>query len=170
LTHQRNIFFDNRVYDLALRIPSALRGAGILHRWTLHYLNRVLPLIPNANTWLPPIAPGSAGKITKKIRPTLGKIRRSLLSAGRHDHPVLVTSGSWAMQRQLYGKDARYKLEIERIIKDESNFPDDIFHRKEIERTWACYLQGDTSYHFEIDSLFSFGALQRLIKFDGLNL
>jgi len=170
LTHQRNIFFDNRVYDLALRIPSALRGAGILHRWTLHYLNRVLSLIPNANTWLPPIAPGSAGKITKKIRPTLGKIRRSFLAVGRHDQPVLVTSGSWALSQQLYRKDARYKLEIERIIKDESNFPDDIFHREEIEKTWARYLQGDTSYHFEIDSLFSFGALQRLIKFDGLNL
>jgi len=170
LTHQRNIFFDNRVYDLALGIPSKLRGAGILHRWTLHYLNPLLPLIPNANTWLPPIAPSAAGKITKRIRPTLGKTRRNLLSMGRPDRPVLVTSGSWSLSQQLYRKDARYQMEIERIIKDESNFPDDIFHREEIERTWTRYLQGETSHHFEIDSLLSFGALQGLIKFDGLSL
>jgi hypothetical protein len=94
-------------------------------------------------------------------------MRRSILSAGR-SRPVTATSGSWALTQQLYRKDARYQAEIEEIIKDESNFPDDIFIREEIERTWARYLQGDTSYHFEIDSLLSFGSLKKIIQFDGL--
>jgi hypothetical protein len=167
LARQRNIFFDNGVFDLASRIPSRLRGAGVLHRWTLGYLNPLLPFIPDANTWLPPLVPGFAGKMAKKIRPTIGKMRRGVLSAG-HSRPVLVTSGSWAMKQQLYGKDDRYRLKIEETIEDASLFPDDIFDREEIKRTWTRYLQGDTSNHFEIESLLSFGSLQRMVRFGGL--
>lgn len=75
---ERNIFFDNEVNEISLKIPSMVRGAGLLHKWTLHHLNRILTLIPDANTFLPPVFPKSFGILTKKIRPTLGRIRRCM--------------------------------------------------------------------------------------------
>lgn len=164
---ERNIFFDNQVNDINLKIPAALRDNGILHKQILQHLNKMLPLIPDANTFLPPIMPKSIGTLTKKIRPTLGKIRRSAALKSKNK-PVLKTSGSWGMMHQMYRKDPLYKGKIEELILDGNIFPEEIFDASSIKNTWEEYLAGDISLHIEINALLSFGLLNKLLPFNGI--
>lgn len=173
LAGERNIRFDNRVDDLSLEIPAKLRGAGILHRWTLQSMNKLLPLIPNANTFLPPLFPRFWGDMAKKIRPVLGEIRRSFIAkfVVRSDNkPLLTTSSSWLITRELYRKDPCYRSTIEEIISNDELFPSEIFELTEIRRTWNEFLKGNNLLIFEIDALLSFGALQRLIACGGISI
>lgn len=170
LAAERNIFFDNEVNEISLKIPSQLRGAGVLHKWTLHYLNKILPLIPNTNTFMPPIFPNRLGILAKKIRPVLGKIRRHpILYTRQKNKPLLNTSGSWLLMHEMYRKDSRYRKTIERLINDDI-FPSDIFSLLEIRKTWQDYLSGNLDLHFEIQALLSFGTLHKLIPFDKVML
>jgi len=169
LAGERNIFFDNKVNEISLQIPSALRGAGILHKWTLYYLNKTLPLIPNANTWLPPILPNKLGSYTKKIRPFLGRVRRGIIPK-QSNKPVLQTSGSWVLMHEMCRKDSRYKEKIEETINDMGIFPPEIFDVIQIKKTWQEYLAGNINLHFEIQALLSFGTLHRLIPCKAIEL
>ena len=165
---ERNIVFDNAVYDLGLSMPSQLRGAGIIHRWTLHYLNKKLPFIPNANTFLPPVVPIELHHLAKKVRPTLGKIRRRVTNSKKS--ASIKTSGSWVMMHHLCRQDKRYMSKIEEIIYDKNLFPDDIFDSAEINNTWREYTGGNMNFSYEIQALLSFGSLHNLIPTRGLDL
>jgi len=169
LAGERNIFFDNEVNEISLKIPSMVRGAGLLHKWTLHHLNRILTLIPDANTFLPPVFPKSFGILTKKIRPTLGRIRRGIVPKSK-SKPVLKTSGSWLLTHEMYRKDSRYRQRIENLIVDENVFPSEIFDFKQIKNTWNEYLAGNISLHFEVGALLSFGNLHRMVLCNGIEL
>lgn len=166
---ERNIFFDNEVDDLSLRIPSRIRAGGVLHRWTLHYLNKKLPLIPNANTFLPPVFPDRVGKFAKKVRPLLGRVRRNILTRQKNK-PTLNTSGSWLLRGEMYRKDPRYRGRIEKTINDASLFPPDLFDPAQISMAWEGFLSGNADFIFDIDALLSFGALHKLIPCEGIEL
>jgi len=167
LSRERNLYFDNDLDDVSRRIPSDIRGAGVLHKWILHYLNSKLLLIPDSNTWLPPIVPKKLGMAAKRVRPMLGKIRRRLISKGP-DRPVLATSGSWVLFRELYRKDARYKSRIEELLTDKTVFVPDIFDNVEITKAWRKFVAGDISLQFEIDALLSFGVLSKSICYNNI--
>ena len=164
---ERNIFLDNEVNRISLEIPSKLRSAGILHKWTLYHLKRTLTFIPDSNTFLPPIFPNSIGSFIEKARPALGRIRRSLITKSNNT-PILKTSGSWISMPEMYRKDSMYKRKIEEIINSDSIFPGDIFDGSRIKRTWEEYLAGNTNLHFEIDALLSFGTLNKLLPCSGI--
>lgn len=166
---ERNIFFDNEVNEISLKIPSLIRGAGLLHKWTLHHLNRILTLIPDANTFLPPVFPNSIGIFAKKIRPTIGRIRRCAVHKPK-SKPVLKTSGSWLLMHEMYRKDSRYRKRIENLIIDENVFPSEIFDLEQIRNTWNEYLAGNTSLHFEVEALLSFGNLHRMVVCNGIEI
>ena len=167
LAGERNIFFDNEVNEISLKIPSMVRGAGLLHKWTLHHLNIILALIPDANTFLPPVFPNSIGILTKKIRPTLGRIRRDIVPKSK-SKPVLKTSGSWLLTHEMYRKDSRYRGKIEELLNDESLLPDEIFDISRIRKTWEEYLAGNISLHIEINALLSFAVLNKLLPYEGI--
>jgi len=169
LAGERNIFFDNEVNEISLKIPSMVRGAGLLHKWTLHHLNRILTLIPDANTFLPPVFPNSIGIFAKKIRPTLGRIRRGIVPKSK-SKPVLKTSGSWLLTHEMYRKDSRYRKRIENLIVDENIFPSEIFDLQQIKNTWNEYLAGNISLHFEVEALLSFGSLHKMVSCNGIEL
>ena len=169
LAGERNIFFDNEVNKISLKIPSTLRSAGILHKWTLHHINRILALIPDANTFLPPVFPNGIGIFAKKIRPTLGRVRRCIVPKSK-SKPVLKTSGSWLLTDEMYRKDSQYKKRIENLIVNENIFPSEIFDLEQIKNTWNEYLAGNTSLHFEIEALLSFGNLHRMVVCNGIKL
>ncbi|MFX0208312.1 MAG: hypothetical protein ACFFDT_20175, partial [Candidatus Hodarchaeota archaeon] len=166
---ERNIFFDNDVDQISLAIPSSIRGAGLLHKWTLFHLRRKLTMIPDANTFLPPVFPKSIGIITKKIRPTLGRIRRGFV-AKSNSKPVLRTSGSWLLTHEMYRKDSQYKKRIENLIVDKKVFPSEIFDLEQIRNTWNEYLAGNIGLHFEVEALLSFGSLHKMITFSGIEI
>jgi hypothetical protein len=168
LAKERNVCLDNQLTDVSLRIPARLRGKGVLHRWILYNLNKKVILIPDANTFLPPVVIPKARLITKQIRPWLGKLRRGVSKAGAQG-VRLQTSGSWLLLHELYRKDDRYRRQIESLIFDQNLLPPDIFDHDEIKRTWTDYLGGDISLHFDVEALRSFASLQSLIPSGGVD-
>lgn len=170
LAMERNLYFDNDLNDLSLKIPSKIRGAGILHIHTLRHLNKKLMFIPDANTFLPPITPKKLKNIAKTIRPILGNLRRSIIRKRKGEEPVLKTSGSWLLLHEMYRKDLKYKQRIESIFTDKSIFPSEIFDLQQIGKTWEEYLRGNINLNFEVEALLSFGSLQKLITFNDIAL
>ena len=169
LAKERNIRLDNELDELSLRIPSHLRGAGILHSWTLFHLNKRLILIPDTNTFLPPFFPSSLKQTAKKIRPSIGRLRRRLLRKDSSE-PVLKTSGSWLLLHEMYRKDCHYRQYIENIFTDKNIFPPEIFNLVNIKKTWDEYQKGNINLDFEIEGLLSFGTLNKKTSFSGLEL
>lgn len=166
LARERNICFDNELNDLSLCIPSSMRS-GVLHKWILYRLSKSLAFIPDANTMLPPFFPKAAGKAAKKVRPFLGRIRRARLTKN-NGQPSLKTSGSWLLTHEMYRKDDRYRSRIERTIRNPEVFPPEIFDPAEIEHVWKRFLSGDLGRLFEIEALWSYGALMERIDFQGI--
>lgn len=170
LAKERNLCFDNDLNKLSLKIPSDLRGAGILHKWILYHLDKKLLLIPDANNFLPPFFPETVKQLSKKIRPKLGNFRRSLIKIQtQNKKPVTATSGSWLLLHEMYRKDQRYRERIESIIFDKTMFSPENFDLEQIRNTWKEYLNGNLSLNFEIESLLSFGNLNTMIPCDGIN-
>jgi len=165
---ERNIYFDNHLDDLALKIPPQIRGKGVLHKWIIYYLNRVLLVVPDSNTFLPPIIPRKLAYVIKNVRPFLGSMRRSRIKNGQGT-PSLKTSGSWLLLHELYRKDRLYREHIESIIFDEKVFFSDLFNLDEIKKTWEEYLAGNVNLHFEIEALISFGSLQKAFPCSGID-
>ncbi|MGA1871240.1 MAG: asparagine synthase-related protein [bacterium] len=169
LAKERNICFDNDLNDLSLQIPSCIRGAGVLHTWILYHLNKKLSLIPDANTFLPPLCFNKLKDFTKKTRPFLGKVRRGFIR-NNGNKPKIKTSGSWLILREMYRKDQKYKDYMDTLIKDESIFPSSIFNLEQIKKTWEEYLAGNINLHYEIMGLLSFGSLQKKILCTEINI
>lgn len=163
----RNIYFDNEFDKLSLQIPALIRGAGVVHKWILYHLCKRLALIPDANTLLPPMFGNRINKTAKKLRAIAGKFRQGMIHR-TSNKPISKTQGSWLLLHELYRKDDRYRGTIEKLIHDESIFPSEIFDQKQIKRTWQEYLNGNTSLHFEIEALLSFGSLNKQIPSNGI--
>lgn len=168
LAKERNICFDNELNGLSLKIPSYLRGAGVLHKWILYFLCKMLLLIPDANTFLPPVVPKNINHIAVKIRPSLGKLQRSLIKK-KPEEIILKTSGSWLFLHEMYRKDQLYREQIENMINDKSVFPPELFDLDRINKTWEEYLAGNIRMHFEIEALRSFGSLQKMIPCNSID-
>ena len=130
---------------------------------------KILTLIPDANTFLPPFFPNSIGSFIEKARPTLGRIKRGIVPNPKNK-PYLKTSGSWVLMQEMYRKDSQYRRKIEEVINSNNIFPDDIFDTPQIKKTWEEYLAGNTNLHFEIDALLSFGTLNTLLPCSGIEL
>jgi hypothetical protein len=163
LTRERNLYLDNELNELSLKIPAELRGAGVLHKWILYHLNKRLIVVPDANTFLLPLTQLKFNEIAKKIRPLFGNMRRSIIRARKGNEPVLKTSGSWLLIHEMYRRDKQYRGHIEELLSDKSIFQSDIFDLEQMKKTWEEYLAGNIKLHFEIEALISFGNLQRMI-------
>ena len=169
LGNVRNLMFDKDVIDLYLTVPADIRGDGVLHPWTLWYLNKALPFIPNANYWLPPVVPKSLTKLTWRIRPWIGKSRRKIISFFRKG-PVTTTESSWTLLAEMYRGDSRYRDFIQNCLYDKRALPSEIFDPKAIGDCWREFLGGNSSRYYEINMLMSFGLLHRLLPTSGLKV
>jgi hypothetical protein len=169
LAKERNLYLDNELDELSLKIPASMRGRGILHKWILYHLNRKLVFVPDANTFLLPFFPKKAKILTRKLRPWLGKLRRSQREKNSF-RPQLGTSGSWLLMHEMYRKDRLYREQIETMLFDSSIFPPDIFNLDGIKETWKEFLAGNVSLEFEIEALRSYGSLQRIVPCKGISL
>jgi hypothetical protein len=155
LASERNLCFDNDLNDISLALPSNLRGAGIVHKWLLYFLNKKLLLIADANVFLPPFAPKWMKKLAKEFRPVLGKLRRGLIRF-KGKKIILNTSGSWLLLHEMYRKDNRYIKDIEETIEKSAVQLINIFDSTQIKKSWEQYLQGQISLDFELEALLSF--------------
>jgi hypothetical protein len=105
--------------------------------------------------------------MTQKIRPILGKARRTLLSFYKKG-PVVRTEGSWHMNHVWYRKDEQYRDFIFDILFDEQALPLDIFNHNHIRKTWDEFQKGDIRNVYEINVLLSFGLLNKRIPTNGI--
>lgn len=169
LAKERNLCFDNELNDMSLKIPSDIRGAGILHKWILYHLCKMLIIIPDANTFFPPLLSKNINQIAEKLRPAIGKFRRSLMQK-QPTELVLKTSGSWLLLHEMYRKGRLYREQIENLIFDRDVFPPEIFDLEQIKNTWKEYIAGNIQLHFEIEALRSFGSLHKMIPCDGIDI
>lgn len=169
LGSERNLMFDNDVFDLYLSIPAHIRGNGVLHRWILWHLDKALPFIPDQNYWLPPIMPNNLAKLAYYIRPWIGKSRRKIISFFRKG-PATKTEGSWPILPELYRNDGRYREFIQNCIFDKNALPPEIFNPEGISLCWQEFLNGNPSRYYEINMLMSFGLLHRLLPTSGLKV
>ncbi len=135
IARECNLRLDNELFQLNLRIPSQTKGAGIIHPWVLFHLNKILPAIPDANTFVPPLMPKEIGGLAKKIRPMLGRTLRAL-NAKKSDVPDLRTSGSWLIRHEMYRKDARYRDFIQELISSSEVFPPEMFDNSAMRKAW----------------------------------
>ena len=131
LSGERNLMFDNDMVDLLTRIPAELRGAGVLHPWTLWHLNKRLALLPDSNYWLPPMTPKLVKQLARKVRPIAGRIRRKAARARNETAPAVKTEGSWHMLGTRYRDDEPHREFIEAVLNDPSCFPPEIFRPEE---------------------------------------
>lgn len=165
----RNLMFDRFMIDLVLRVPAALKTRGILHRKVLKYLDNGLLFIPNANFWLPPIVPEVMNKITSKIRPVLGNLRRKIIAIGKgKTSPIAKTEGSWHMSHEWYRKDPAYKGFIQSILFSNKAIPGEILSNKMIQNYWNEFQAGDISKTFIIDVLLVLGLIHQRIPARGI--
>ncbi len=166
---ERNIFFNQELGDISLRIPSTLRSKGVIHFWILWYLNSRLTLVPNANDFLPVFLPKKLSTVSRSIRPLLGRVRRSFHRSRRRG-PINQTSGSWQLNFELYRKDSRHIEYIRNLIQDPTLWPEEIFNLSELEQLWDDFMAGETNLIFNIDTVLTFGTLNRLLPASGLAL
>ena len=166
---ERNLMFDNSMIDLLHRIPADIRGAGVLHPWTLWHLNKGLALLPDSNFWVPPISPKAVKKITRAVRPTLGRLRRGVQKMANAAEVATATEGSWHMLDTRFREDSAHRAFIESVVQDPECFPSELFRRDEIRSAWQGFLNGDGSRDrsFEISMLLSFGLLHRALPSSG---
>ena len=162
-----NLIFDNELFDVLFQIPTEMKSKGILHNKILSSFDYRLLFILNSNFWLPPITPDYIKKMTKKVRPFLGKARRQFLAKSK-SKPQLKTEGSWHLLHELYRKDEEYNSFIKKVLFDKDSFPPDIFDHKRIELIWNEFNNGNIKLCFDVDLLLSFGLLNRQILSEGI--
>ncbi len=172
LARERNLMFDNDMLDLLTRIPAELRGAGVLHPWTLWHLNKRLAVLPDSNYWLPPMTPKLVKQLARKVRPIAGRIRRKAARARNGTAPAVKTEGSWHMLGTRYRDDERHREFIEAVLNDPSCFPAEIFRPEAICALWKMFLSDPSTkkHYFEINMLLSFGLLHRLVPTSGMDV
>ena len=170
LGRERNLMYDKQMIDLLYRIPAEIRGAGVLHSWTLWHLNKGLALLPDSNFWVPPISPKVVKKFTRSVRPAVGRLSRRIRSMSSGMEGKTATEGSWHMLETRFREDSEHRAFVESVIEDPECFPSEIFQRDEIRSAWHAFVHGGGSRDqaFEINMLLSFGLLNRRIPTSGL--
>ncbi len=165
---ERNLFFDNDLNSLSLQIPADIRGKGVIHKWILWHLKKELLMIPDANYFLPVFMPKWLQKVSKEVRPKIGRLRRNLYTKRKKGVSVMPTAGSWLLFADLYRRNRRYRAAIESLLNDNNALPCDIFDHKGIRNLWQEFLNGNNGLLFDINALLTFGTLNCLIP--GFNL
>lgn len=171
-----NLMFDNDLLTTLFSIPHEIKSSGKLHNEILRNLNPKLLWIPNSNFWLPPIAPAFLNNYAKKIRPHIGKLRRSLVSKYQpkpksqpysqsqpkpQSQPLILTEGSWDMLHERYRRDINYGSELEAVIKNGvvENYDPDF-----IKDLLISFNRGAANVSNEIEHIYSVNKLLYLIK------
>jgi hypothetical protein len=157
---ERNLMFDKDLHQLLEIMPSDLRSTKNFGSKIVHKLCPKAAWVPNANSLLPLHFPQSAHSFAKSMRPKLGKIRRKLFSNNYK------TTDSWQHFPLLYSRQPNWRLRIEETLMDKTLLPDDIFDHHAIAMCWNKFCKGDLTRHGDIERLFGFGELQRILLKD----
>lgn len=155
---ERNLMFDKALHQLLEIMPAEIRSRKNLGARLVRKLCPTAAIIPNSNTLLPLQFPEIVHTLSKKVKPLLGKLRRSFFSNTHR------TTESWQHLPLLYARHPVWKKTIETRLFDENPFPSHIFDRSAIEDCWRNFCAGNLSSHNDVERLFGFAVLRGLMR------
>jgi asparagine synthase (glutamine-hydrolysing) len=154
---ERNIVFDNNMFDLYTKTPFKFRANSKTWKKALHKLNPEISHIPDANTGYSPFMPKAledslnfAKQISKKMQ---------ILRDPPLPNPTY-TQGSWPNAKILRYNETM-KKEINDTIHDPTCLNPDIFNIQRIREIYKEYLNGNDAYIGFLFLLLTFGKWYR---------
>lgn len=154
---ERNIMFDAGVHELLEKLPSRFRNEMNLGARLIHRLCPSAGWVRNSNSLLPMVFPPAAHKMARRIKPVLGKLRRSLFGNTYH------TTGSWPMHSILYATNPEWRRSFDDILNQTDLFDPELFDRDAIRQCWQAFLQGASSRTGDVEKLVQLGILSQML-------
>jgi hypothetical protein len=164
VVRERNIMFDPDAQELLERLPSRFRNEMNLGALLIHKLHPRAAWVMNSNSMLPMCWPPAAHKITRRIKPILGKLRRSLIANS------YLTTGSWPRHSVLYATDPEWRRSFNDILSQGDLFDGELFDRDAIRRCWQAFVLGEGHRGGDVEKLVQLGILSRMLDSGSSNL
>jgi hypothetical protein len=144
---ERNLMFDPAVLDLLARMPAAVRATARIGAHVVAKLHPAVALVPDANSLIPPGAPAFLHRLSKRMRPVLGKLRRRLFS------DTYRTTASWPHLPLLMRRDPEWRARLEPLLCDGPLAATSCFDADQVRTAWREFLAGDLSRHHDVEKL-----------------
>jgi len=154
---ERNIMFDRDVLQLLELLPSKIRDGNNLGASVIKRLQPLAALVMNSNSLLPMLLPPILHKVTKRIKPIFGKLRRILLGNSHR------TTGSWPKHSALYASDPKWRGCFDRTIESDDLFNGEIFDVNAIRQSWKDLVNGHNKTSSDIEKLVQLGLSSKMI-------
>jgi hypothetical protein len=155
---ERNMMFDANVHEVLEMLPSRFRNEKNLGALLIHKLHPRAAWVMNSNSMLPMCWPPAAHKLTRRIKPILGKARRFIFGN------TYRTTGSWPKHSILYATDPEWRRSFESILNQADLFDPEIFDRDAIRQCWHEFLLGKADRVGDVEKLVQLGILSRMLK------
>jgi len=155
---ERNLMFDRDVHQLLENLPSDMRDGNNLGARVINHLQPKAAWVINSNSLLPMIWPQDVHKMSKRIKPILGSMRRFLIGN------TYRTTGSWPEHSKLYASDPQWRQYFERIFAEEDLFDPQIFDIDAIRGCWKSLTTGNASRANDIEKLVQLALSTKLLR------
>jgi hypothetical protein len=155
---ERNMMFDANVHEVLEMLPSRFRNEKNLGALLIHKLHPRAAWVMNSNSMLPMCWPPVAHKLTRRIKPILGKVRRFIFGN------TYRTTGSWPKHSILYATDPEWRRSFENILNQADLFDPEIFDRDAVRQCWQEFLLGKADRVGDVEKLVQLGILSRMLK------
>lgn len=150
---ERNLMHDAELHGFLETLPSQIRDSAGFGAQLISRLKPAAGLVPDANTLLPLVIPRQFHRLSKRLRPLLGRARRALGTS------TYRTTSSWSLLTLLYAADREWRQQFESVLLNEHLFDSRIFDRAAIESAWQQFVAGDQEHYQDLENLLSFGLL-----------
>jgi hypothetical protein len=154
---ERNVMLDFDVHEVLERLPAAFRNERNLGARLLHRLHPQAARVMNSNSMLPMYWPPATHKLARRIKPVLGRLRRSLF-ANTHR-----TTGSWPKHSILYAHDPKWRRAFDDLLSEGELFDEALFDRAAIADCWQEFLRGRAQRLGDVEKLMQLAMLHRLL-------
>lgn len=154
---ERNLMFDRDVHHLLENLPSNMRDGNNLGAKVIKQLYPSAAWVMNSNSLMPMIFPPAVHKLSKRLKPVFGKIRRNILGKSHR------TTGSWPESAVLYTTDPTWRGSFDKIIGNEDLFDAKIFDLSAVRKRWADFHSGRKTNPSDIEKLLQLGLSNQLL-------
>jgi hypothetical protein len=150
--------FDPDIHELLQWLPSSLRHSKNFGARLIHRLQPLVAWMPNSNTLLPLCLPPEAHRLSERMRPLLGKLRRKLISNSHR------TTTSWQKYAVLYVTDPAWRKNFESVLTDGDLFDYELFDMDAIRHCWQAFVDGEHRRAADVEKLAQLGLTRRLLQ------
>lgn len=155
----RSAFGGRRIQKLYLSVPPQQRAQGAIIRKALRHVGKGLTMIPDANTWLPAGLPLWMHAFSRHARRRIAQVRHFILNRSKSRN--YISRCSWPHFGLLWFASETMRNTMDKLVADESAFPDAFFDRDAIRQVWEMHRSGQRSLGSTLDVLVTFGIFHR---------